>query len=211
MTILTSDSGDGGAADTSIAGRTLDKALGGSGSLSWADTGDNIKTNGSNGFTASGDAASALVSMGASINAKARIAFTMSAACNLCVIGRKADASAAMDDAALLAILAGTTSLRIREYTSGTDHQNLTISAISTGTQYWLELEVNGTTITARVLTAALAVRNSVSHTLASPPAGFYWGFGYFFGGVTATLDSFVIEDVAAAAAGGRQRGSKCH
>ena len=202
MAVLASETGDGMTLDAALTtGRNLDNGAGGSGTRAWADTGDYIKSNGSNGFMADIESGKALVSMGSSINAKARVAFPMTDGCNICVVGRKVDASAAVDDNCLLALLMGTTSLRIREYTVNTDHENLTISALSTGTQYWLELEVNGTLITARVLNSGLTARDTVSHTLASRPTGVYWGDGFFFCGTTAVLDTFVVEDVPAVVA----------
>ena len=73
MAVLASETGDGMTLDAPLTtGRNLDNGAGGSGTRAWADTGDYIKSNGSNGFMADIESGKALVSMGSSINASER-------------------------------------------------------------------------------------------------------------------------------------------
>lgn len=207
MATIASEAGSGLALDAALTTtRNLDNGLGGSGTRAWANpgTGTFIRGDGAGAFYGESDSARAWVAI-ASANYQATIDFNLSAGCNLIVGGCKTTAGGVWD-AGVVALLVGTSDLRIREYDAGgspTDRATLTISpALSTGTNYKLQFIRSGNNWTARVLNSGGAVVGNATlpYAAGSTPSGTYWGFGFLNGGTTAVLDNFLVEDAAAAA-----------
>lgn len=186
--------------------RMLDNALGGSDTRTWANSGTFIRSNGSDTFFAYEDSARAYVDVGANKNYQATVDFTVSAGCNIAVVGLKTDGTGGWN-ACIVALLVGTTDLRLREYDSGgtpTDRATKTVS-LSTSTTYKLQLHRIGLVWTAKVLNSSgVLIDNTAPYTAGSAPSGNFWGFGFLNGGTTATFDNFLIEDAVAAASGRR-------
>jgi hypothetical protein len=206
MAIICSETGSGMAADAALTTtRTLDNALGGSGTRTWANpgTGTFIRSNGSDTFFGYEDSARAWVSV-ATADYQVMIDFNMASACNIVVGGLKTTGGGGWD-ASLVALIVGLTEIRIRQYDSGgtpTDLATATLSAggISTGTDYKLQLVKSGNALTCNVRNAGGSIRDSLPFTaVAALPTGAFWGFGLLNGGTTATMKNFIVEDAPVA------------
>lgn len=203
MSIIKSDDFAGLSAGASPSGRTLNHALGGSGSETWTS----VSMIGSTGGGKIEPAATVgYASMVRSGNGKARWKFNYSSSTNIRIWGRSANAAGA--HSSFSALLVGTTSLRIRQHDSGDaslgDVATVTISAISTATDYYIEIEFNGTTVQARIFEAdGVTQRGSTaSYTPGTYPTGDRWGVSEYFGGLTFTADDFTLDDLAGGGGG---------
>lgn len=192
MTILASDD-FAGLGTSNLSSRTLNNALGGTGTRAWGAS--SFDGNGSGALSSASNVATALVSVTGANIARVRVSPTGSE--NMILWGRR-DAAAPEDGIGLL--LVGQTSLRVSSFTEGsrTDHQSLGITA--PGTAFWMELEVNGLVVTCRILNNDLSVRNSQAHTFTGsvPSGGDFWGFGFYQNGNSSLFDDFIAEDGAA-------------
>lgn len=207
MATIDSEDFGGMAADAAL---TTSRTLPGAGTRTWTNpgTGAFIRSNGSGVGFAYEDSARCFVDLGANKNYQATVDFNMSAACNIVVLGLKTDGAGGWN-ASIAALLVGLTDLRVREYDSGgtpTDRATKTIGALSTGTNYKLQLVRSGLVWTARVLTSGGALVDATApYTAGSAPSGNFWGFGFLNSGTTATFDNFLVEDAPVAASGRRR------
>lgn len=188
MATLASDTFDGLALDAQLTGTTLNNGLGGSGTRSWQAIAASMRSDGAGKIHRPDNAvARNEVSIA---GAKRWVVFVTKTTADNCVVTGLSGSGGLTGLSALLA--ASQTSLRIRSGAS-TDLASLTITPPPSG--FWLELEVAGLEVTARVLNADGTVRNQVSHTAASVPSGTYCGFGLFNGGTSLKFDSFQAFD----------------
>lgn len=204
MSIIKSDDFAGLAATVSPGGRTLNHALGGSGSETWTSVSMTGSAGGGKFEPATTGGYASMVYSG---NGKARWKFNYSASTNIFAWGRSANAGGG--HSSFGALLVGTTSLRIREHNSSGsslgDVATVTISAISTATDYYIEIEFNGTTVQARIFEAdGVTQRGSTaSYTPGTYPTGDRWGVSEYFGGLTFTVDDFTLDDLGGGGGGG--------
>lgn len=204
MTIIASDDFAGIADGTDISGRTLNNSLGGTGSRTWHVAGSaSLGGNGSgalDAYTGSQDARNGADLTGLSVR-KARVKIDPSGSTsNVVVFGLRTVTGGSSGNYISALLAANQTSLRVRQGTaenipSGTDRASLTVTA--PGTTFWLELEINGLVVTARILNSDNSVRNETSWTASSLPTGTNWGFGFASGGSTGTFDDFIVDDGA--------------
>lgn len=204
MTIIKSDDFAGLGAGSSVNSRSLNHALGGSGSETWtaaamagATGGDRATPSASNGY----------MSMVYAGNGKARIKFQYTTTTtNIRLWGRSTSSAGAHDSFG--AILIGTTSFRIREF-NGSDAMvtdtTVTVSAISTGVDYYIELEFNGTTVVAKLFEADGTTQrgSTITVTPGSYPSGGNWGASEYFGTSTNEIfDDFTLDDLSGGGGG---------
>jgi hypothetical protein len=201
MTVLASDDFTG-AGTASINARTLNNALGGTGTRAW---GSIASTN----FL--GDGAGAVSRAGSSTannhtsvagSQKVRVKFDPAGSTAAAYISlRRADLTNGNGPAVSLFLTTSQTSLQIREYngTSFTTRQTTTVTA--PGAVIYLELEVvpESNQVIGRVLNSDTSVRNTASWTYSSLPSGDFCGFGFGNAGADGSFDDFTVEDAAAA------------
>lgn len=201
MSIIKSDDFAGLGAGSALASRSLNHALGGSGSETWASTGATGATGG--GAVTSGSLYSAIT---LSANGKARIKFQFSSSTNHAVWLRGTGAE--YWRSTFMALFVGTTSLRIREHNSSGaslgDVTTVTVSALSTGTNYYLECEFDGTSVHARVFQSdgTTQIGSTASYTPGTYPTGDKIGFGNY-SGTGGTYDDFTLDDSTGGGGGG--------
>jgi hypothetical protein len=204
MAAICSDTFNGMAADAVVEGRTLDNGLGGSGSRTWeraSGIGSTFEADGSNALRQAFSAGEFQgVSLGSNTNGKARFKFTTTdLAVYFCLFGKSdvAKPGGTNSISALLLCNGTTNALRLRNQ-ADTDLAQQTISALSTSTTYYLELEINGNAVVGRILNNDLSVRDTVSHTYSSgAPTGNYWGFGsYDTSNTSWRADDWYMDDL---------------
>lgn len=196
MTILASDDFVGLGTDP-LTGRSLNNALGGSGSRTWTNASGIQSLNGNNAnqvVSNNAGAASFVTVTGAN---KARVRVDPNASANNLILWGRRDLLANGSTNGIALLFAGSASLRVSEFAAGsrTDHASLGVST-PTAT-YWMELEVSGLTVTCRILNNDTTVRDTVSHTFSGsvPSGGDNWGFGFFQNGSDAIFDDFIVDD----------------
>jgi hypothetical protein len=204
MAVIASDSFAGLADGVSLAGRTLDNGNGGSGSRTWASISSaNLVGNGAGQVRGTSNARNGRVQVPGLGSHRVRTRFTPNGShSNLCVTSLCTNGADNAATNALYALLATSgTSLRVREgasqtWAGGTDRATKTITAIDVGKWYWLELEIDGLAVTARVRNDDLSVYDEVSHTFGALPNGEFCGLGFALSGNAALFDAFVLDDL---------------
>ena len=207
MAILGSDDFAGVANAVTAAGRTLNNALGGTGSYIWegpVGTGAAVLFgNGAGGVARNTDHAQLIVPAPGAQSFRARIN-PNGVTGNLGVFinrDNKPSNDTGAGNVTGLMILLGTnhTSLRVTEFVAGVaraDRATTTITAPAA--PFWLEIDISeAPTVVGRVLNSDLSVRNSVSHTFAVMPAagGNYVGMGHYLSSALgAIFEDAVIE-----------------
>ena len=199
MTITKSDDFTGVTAGGSVGGRALNYALGGSGSDTWSSGGAGA-TGGGKVIAPTGGGSYVALDMGGAVNGKARVKFQYaSASGNIRLMGRSGNANPGISTFG--ALLVGTTSLRIREFDgvggSAGDKTTVTITAVNTSTDYYLEFEMDGTQVHARVFEADGTTQRgaTASFTPGAYPTGQWWLFNEYFSGNNHTFDDFTFDD----------------
>lgn len=196
MAVIASDDFSG-VTTAALTGRTLNNALGGTGSRTWA-SGSGIQfLNGNNAgalVSNSANAASFVSITGAN---KARVRVNPNGAANNLILWGRRDLLGNGSATGIALLFAASASLRVSEFAAGsrTDHVSLGVTAPTTN--YWMELEVNGLTVTCRILNNDTSVRDTVSHTFSGSvtSGGDNWGFGFFQNGSDAIFEDFVADD----------------
>ena len=199
MAVVASDDFDG-LGTSNLTGRTLNNALGGSGSRSWVNGGGStLEGNGSGGIVESSSTTGANIVSVSGDNYRARVRFDPSSATSSLALYGNRSSTGTAGTGVLVGLGTSHTNLTIREMTSGitgtTTHATQSVTA--PGTTFWLELEIDGNDVVGRILNNDLSVRNTVSYTFGTVPSGQYWGFGFYQAGFTGVFDDFVIEDLA--------------
>ena len=215
MAILHSDTFNGMASDDPLwSSRNLDNALGGSGTLAWASfSGAYIGSDGSGRVYNRGTGYLALCDLGASADRLCRVRVRFSAAGSLSVLGRTTAADGS-DFTGVRASIGSSsdsmTTLKIQTVDSGgagTDQASATVSALSTGTDYWLALKVVGSVVTAYLYAAdgtstVGSLLGSCTYTLGSALTGAYWGLRFLADSdPSVKFDDWIEEDVPAVVA----------
>ena len=215
MAVIASDSFAGLGDNVTLAGRTLDNALGGSGTRAWANINSaEMVGNGAGQVRGVTNARNGRVQVTGLGNHKVRTRFTFNGSySNICVTTLCTNGVDNGTTNAIYALLATSgTSLRVREgvnqtWAGGADRASKTITAPSTSGYYYLELEVNGLDVTSRLLNDDLSVYDSVSYTFAALPTGQFCGLGFGLSGNAALFDDFLVEDLEGGAAPPSQPG----
>lgn len=197
MAAIASDTFNSLALDQLLEGRTLDNGLGGSGSRMWVvydGSTNNLRGNGSGGLVAPGNQAFGLCSISGAV--KARFKFDPSSGKSNIGLLVGALNNIFQSSGVLVRVSYAHTYLTIEEMVSGApvERNGLVITAPSG--VFYLEAEVSGSTLTARILNSDTSVRNTTSYTFGSSPIdGNFWGFGFAQDGATGVFDDFIADD----------------
>lgn len=217
MAILHSDSFNGMASDDPLwSSRNLDNALGGSGTLAWnGASGSYIGSDGAGRIYYRGATGGrALVGLGSSADRLVRARVRFSAAASAAIVGR----TTAYDGSDFTGVRASIgssgdsmTTLKITTVDSGgtgTDRVPVTVSALSTGTDYWLALKVVGSVVNAYLYaadgtsTVGSLLSPACTYTLGSALTGAYWGLRFLADSdPSVKFDDWIEEDVPAVVA----------
>ena len=200
MAIVASESGGGMSNDAPLSTtRTLDNALGGSGTRTWNNSGSGnfwLWQTGSSTWVPQGGGARALVTLDGS-NYRISFQFKMSAGSAL-AWGLSEDATQLLNDGVAGLLVSGLNSLRLREYPSTTDHDTQGFSALSTGTWYTARFTRNGSDFLAEILNAAADTLIADVAATVSGQTGTHYGWSCSSDGSSIETRNFVVEDVAA-------------
>ena len=210
MAIIASDSFAGLGDNVTLAGRTLDNALGGSGTRAWANINSaEMVGNGAGQVRGVTNARNGRVELTGLGDCKIRTRFNQNgtATTNIVVLGRCTNGADNGNANALYAFLVGGSSLRVREgvnqtWAAGTDRATKAITLIGASTDYWLELEIAGLAVTARVLNdnggSPGTLYDEVTWNASALPSGTFYGLGYGLSGTSTLWDTFVAEETEA-------------
>lgn len=188
-----SDDFAGLGAGSSVNTRSLNHALGGSGSYTWASA----SAVGATGGGAVAMAAS-YVRVTDNTNGVIRIKFQFSAGTNLLIAAFSTNTATAYSTFGVLKVNSDNT-IRIRQFDSSGGSLGDVASAactVSTGTDYYLEAAYNGTTVVGKVFASdgTTQVGSTASYTPGTYPSGGNLVISEYFGGGTATVDDFTHD-----------------
>lgn len=204
MAVQVSDDFTGLAEDDSLNGRTLNNALGGSLSKTWASSNSFGAVGGNKVLHAGGGWMRVDYGSG---DAKARFTFTLGGADRPPMIGMRANSTSSGLTSCFVVWLTSSTNLRITEFDGSSNEitrDDQAVTAISTSTAYKIEIEISGLVITGRLLNSDGSVYDSgaavVTYTAGSTPGASTWITivdWFTTNPDNYTIDDFVVEDLA--------------
>ena len=202
MTIVRSDDFAGLGAGSSLGGRTVNNALGGTGSETWS-SGAGLGATGGGKITGLG--ASGCASLAIAGNGKVRVKLNVSAGTNHAIYTDSGSNTNATSCYLALYVNSNNT-IRIRQHNGSGgnlgDVASVAITALATGTDYYIEFDSSdGVNLYARVFESDGTTQRggTASYTPGTMPSGSHMGIREYSGGGTATYDDWTLDDGAGA------------
>lgn len=193
-----SDDGAGMSNDAPLStARTLNNALGGSGTRTWNDISSGnynlmYTTPTPDVWAPQGASARSLVTLDSS-DYRISVLFYMLSGSAI-AWGCSEEANTIVSESVVGLLTSGLNSLRLREYAGGTDHDTDSFSALSTSTWYTARFTKEGDDFTAEILNeAGDTVLASATATVAST-TGTHFGFGCVGDGNSVYFRNFLVE-----------------
>lgn len=189
-----SDDFAGLGAGVSFNGRSLNHALGGSGSYTWASSGGL----GATGGGAIGNIGSDYARITDNTNGVIRIKFRRSSSTNVMIAAFSTGTTSAMTTFGVLHVGSNNT-LRIRQFDSGGASLGDLVSVavtVADSTDYYLEAAYNGTTVVGKVFASdgTTQVGSTASYTPGTYPSGGNLIITEYFGSNVLTVDDFTHD-----------------